>query len=255
VPDTDYTVRLPAFEGPLDLLLHLIERRELDITAISLGAVTDQYLEYVERLEEVEPSTLAEFLTVAAQLMLIKSRLLLPQPEPEDMPEEEDPAEALARRLEEYRQFKQVAAGLRDRETKGLRAYKRGGPLPEFPTRPLLEGIAPADLAQTLQTLLSQRPKVASVNRVIRPLRVTVAEKIELLGKILAKRKRIHFHQLLRRTSTRQEVIATFLAMLEMIKRQHLVVRQEHLFGEIMIELAPDPTSTPANEEDANQDS
>jgi len=183
VPDTDYTVRLPAFEGPLDLLLHLIERRELDITAISLGTVTDQYLEYVELLEEVEPSTLADFLTVAAQLMLIKSRLLLPQPEPEDVPEEEDPAEALARRLEEYRQFKQVAAGLRDRETKGLRAYKRGGPLPDFPTRPLLEGIAPADLAQTLQALLSQRPKVASVNRVIRPLRVTIAEKIELLGK------------------------------------------------------------------------
>jgi len=250
--ETDYTVRLPVFEGPLDLLLHLIERRELDITAVSLSAVTDQYLEYIGHLNEVEPRTLAEFLTVAAQLMLIKSRQLLPQPEPEDMPEEEDPAEALARRLEEYRQFKQVASGLRDRESKGLRGYTRGIPPPSLPTRPRMEGLAPADLAQTLQTLLAQRPRVASVNQVVRPIRVTIGEKIDLLRSILTKQKSLRFHQLIRRSSSRQEVIATFLAMLAMIKSRHLIVRQERLFGDITLEMVSNPP--PLNEQEGEQD-
>ncbi len=249
--EVDYTVRLPIFEGPLDLLLHLIQRDELDITAVSLAAVTDQYLKYVEQLEELDPRTLAEFLTVAAQLMLIKSRQLLPQPEPEEMTEEEDPAEALARRLEEYQRFKQVAAGLRDREDKGLRGYGRVTPATTLAPRLDLGDTGPADLAKTLQALLEQRPRVASVDKMVRPLRITVGEKIEMLRNVLSRRKTVRFHQLIRRASSRQEVIVTFLAMLEMIKQHRLVVHQERLFGEITLERASlDPTES-VNEEES----
>lgn len=251
-----YTVRLPVFEGPLDLLLHLIKHHKLDITAVSLAAVTEQYLKYVEQLEEIDPRTLAEFLTVAAQLMLIKSRQLLPQPEPEEMPEEEDPAEALARRLEEYQQFKQVAAGLRDREDKGLRGYGRVTPAPGPTVAPRLDlsDTGPADLAKSLQALLEQRPRVASVDKVVRPLRITVGEKIEMLRKALTRRKSVRFHQLIRRASSRQEVIVTFLAMLEMIKQHRLVVHQERLFGEIMLERVSSGPPEPVDEEESGND-
>ena len=248
---TDYTVHLPVFEGPLDLLLHLIERDELDITAVSLAAVTDQYLAYVEQLEEVEPRTLAEFLTIAAQLMLIKSRLLLPQPEPEEEPEEEDPAEALARRLTEYQQFKRVAAELQDRQEKGLRGYSRITPAPTPSPRLDLSDTTASDLAQTLRTLLSQRPRVASVDQVVKPLRITLSEKIAMLRAALKKRKKVRFHQLIRRARSRQEVIVTFLAVLEMLKQQQVIVHQDRIFGEITLERAPDAP----DEEESSDDS
>jgi len=248
---TDYTVRLPVFEGPLDLLLHLIERNELDITAVSLAAVTDQYLGYVERLEEVEPRTLAESLAIAAQLMLIKSRLLLPQPEPGEEPDEEDPAEALARRLAEYQQFKQVAAELHDRQAKGLRSFGRITPAPTPDPRLDLGDTTANDLAQTLQALLAQRPRVASVDRVVKPLRIKLSDQINMLRAALKRRRRIRFHQLVRRASSRQEVIVTFLAVLEMIKQQRVIVHQDRLFGEITLERAPE---TP-NEENGRNDS
>ena len=101
--DETYQVRLSLFEGPLDLLLHLIEREELDITKISLAQVTDQYLAYISQLEELHPETLADFLVVAARLLLIKSQILLPRPEAQPLAvDEEDPGEALARQLREY---------------------------------------------------------------------------------------------------------------------------------------------------------
>src|SRR5512137_283080 len=107
--DETYQVRLPVFEGPLDLLLQLIERERLDISVVSIAAVTEQFLIYVRQIEDIQPDTLADFLVMAARLVWIKSRILLPQPARPDDDEEEDPAEALARQLKEYKRFKEAA--------------------------------------------------------------------------------------------------------------------------------------------------
>src|SRR5512132_1468969 len=116
---------LPEFKGPLELLLSLIERRELDITRVSLGAVADQYLQLISAPGAIELSALADYLIIAAKLILIKSRLLLPQPASPETEVEEDPGDALARQLREYKRFKQAAVFLRERERQDLRSYPR----------------------------------------------------------------------------------------------------------------------------------
>ena len=131
-----YRVTLEVFEGPLDLLLRLVEREELDITGVSLAAVADQYLAYVAALQEVSAANLADFLVIAARLLLIKSRSLLPRPECEtDVSEQEDVGEQLAQQLLEYKRFKEVAANLREIEAVGLRAFSRIAPPPQMDRR------------------------------------------------------------------------------------------------------------------------
>src|SRR5512141_2479277 len=117
-----HSFRLPEFEGPLDLLLQLIEHREMDITQVSLATVADQYLEMISKPGAIELSGLADYLIIAAKLILIKSRMLLPQAE-EAATEEEATGDDLVRQLREYKMFKQVAAFLRERQQKGLRTY------------------------------------------------------------------------------------------------------------------------------------
>src|SRR5215207_1012312 len=126
-----YTLQLPDFAGPLDLLLRLIEKDELQITTISLAAVADQYLAYVRDLADPDPLTVAEFLAIAAQLLLIKSRALLPRPDPPVAIPDEDSGEQLARQLKEYQRFKQAAAQLRAWENEGRRTWERLTPPPQ----------------------------------------------------------------------------------------------------------------------------
>jgi segregation and condensation protein A len=149
---TAYRIELPAFNGPLDLLLHLIDRNELDITAISLAQVTEQYLQQIEQLKKDRIENLIDFLVIAARLMVIKSRALLPQtPTLADDEEEEDPAEALIRQLKLYKQFKQAANRLKEREETGLRTYLRVAPPPKLEGRLDLTGITINTLAQLFQ--------------------------------------------------------------------------------------------------------
>ena len=129
-PRSSYTVQLPVFEGPLDLLLQLIEHEELDVTKISLAQVTDQFLAYIKILESLNIADIAEFLVVAARLILIKSEALLPRPV-ERQPGEADPADELARQLIAYKRYKEIAGGLHEREAAGLRAYLRLAPPPK----------------------------------------------------------------------------------------------------------------------------
>ncbi len=153
-----YQIHLPVFEGPLDLLLQLIEREKLDISVVTIASVTDQFLAYVRQLEEVQPNILADFLVMAARLVWIKSRILLPQPSQGDEEEEEDPAEALARQLKEYKRFKDAAKMLREIEERGFHTYSRVAPPPELDTR-LAEGsITLADLVAAAQSALAGLP-------------------------------------------------------------------------------------------------
>jgi segregation and condensation protein A len=236
-----YQVLLPVFEGPLDLLLHLIEREELDITSVSLAQVTDQYLDYLALMEEPPAEVLADFLVVAAKLLLIKSRALLPRPPGILSTEEEDVGEDLARQLIEYRRFKRVAESLRDREEVGLRAYLRLAPPPRLERRLDLEDVTLDDLIAAVRQALAVAPPAPPVSEVVAPVAITIADRILAIRASLHERARISFNRLLAEATGRLEIIITFLAVLELIKSGHVDVQQDRLFGEIIIlsKLAP----------------
>lgn len=243
VEERPYEVKLAIFEGPLDLLLHLIEREELDITKVSLAQVTDQYLEYIGLLVELNAGALADFLVIAAKLLLIKSEMLLRRPPRAPGEEEEDVGDELARQLIEYKKFKEAALELRQREEMGLRAYVRVAPPPKLERpfgwaqdRPLdLGDISLADLVEAVRHALDVRPPIPSVSEVVAPFTITVAEKMALIEERLERHRRVSFNRLLAHAASRLEIIVTFLAVLELIKLKGIEVQQERLFGEIVI--------------------
>ncbi len=243
-----YQVKLPLFEGPLDLLLHLIEREELDITKISLAQVTDQYLAYISQLEELRPEFLVDFLVVAAKLLLIKSMVLLHRPEPELLTaDEEDPGEALARQLREYKRFKTAAQYLKDRATCGVCSYVRIAPPPRFPRTVDLSGVTLNVLLAAWQRVLLGQLEGETLLPGPAESTITIDDKMALLRHRLAQTHRIAFGSLLSEAHSRLEVIVTFLAILEMFKAQEIVLRQETLFNEIFIEAAPTSPLQPAS--------
>lgn len=247
VEERPYEVKLAIFEGPLDLLLHLIEREELDITKVSLAQVTDQYLEYIGLLVELNAGALADFLVIAAKLLLIKSEMLLRRPPRAPGEEEEDVGDELARQLIEYKKFKEAALELRQREEMGLRAYVRVAPPPKLERpfgrkrsdaqdRPLdLGDVSLADLVEAVRHALDVRPPIPSVSEVVAPFTITVAEKMALIEERLERHRRVSFNRLLAHAASRLEIIVTFLAVLELIKLKGIEVQQERLFGEIVI--------------------
>ncbi len=249
-----YPVHLPVFEGPLDLLLHMIEAQELDISVVSLMAVTDQYLKTLNELEEIEPGALADFLVVASRLLYIKSYHLLPKPRPPVEDEEEASGDALMRQLMEYRQFKEAAAALRAREEAGLRVYVRVAPLPEVERRLDLSNVSLEALRRALQRVLQRMPAEPPLPSV-KTYPITVAEQLENVRAYLRNAFAsnghgplcgVPFEALLSRSVTRLEVIVTFLAVLELVKLQEVEVMQDATFGEIY--LAPaSPASTGAD--------
>lgn len=240
-----YRVQLEVFEGPLDLLLQLIRREELEITAISLAAVTDQFLAYVERLhatnaasDSQRPTAMASFLEVAAQLLLIKSRELLPRPaDPDVDDDEEDPAELLAQRLREYAQFKAAARTLKQRDTAGLRSFVRVAPPPDLPRRVDLGDVSVADLVAAVRDALDeQSPPPAS--EVVERVTVTIEQRIGLIRSALRSQGQVVFQSLLRDCRSRVEIVVTFLGLLELMKAGEVTAVQADLFGEIIIQAA-----------------
>ena len=234
-PLKEFEIRLEVFEGPLDLLLRLIEQHELDITKVSLAAVTDQYLEYVRILQDIQADFLADFLVIAAKLLLIKSRALLPHPPSEDDVEEEDVGDQLARQLREYKRFKEVAMALAEREALGLRSYPRIASPPEIEPRLDLGDVSLDDLVSALREALNGQEPSVPVDRVVPPVRITLEERIEHVIRVTRYYKRISFRRLLKDSSSRLEIIVTFIAILELIKQGNLIVGQAKPFGRIMI--------------------
>ncbi len=232
----EYAVRLPEFEGPLDLLLQMIERAELDITRVSLAAVADQYLEFVTKPGNIELNALADYLVLAARLILIKSRSLLPRPKVDEDVEVEDSADALARQLREYRLFKKLAQTLREREQRGIHTFPRRAPAPKpVVTRPArISGLTFTALYNALRRTVKQNPTMPA-GSVIEPLRVSIHHRIARIRELAAQNPRIQFSALMREATTRIEVIVTFLAILESLKRKLIFVEQDELFGEIYL--------------------
>ncbi len=242
--NTAYTIHLPSFEGPLDLLLHLIERHQMEITTISLVAVTDQFLEYLRAWQSEEPpmARLAEFITIGAKLLYIKSRTLLPQPPREEEAQEADDAlaeaEELRRHLLEYKLAKEIARILREREAAGLMSFPRPGqviPPEEMLTwaPPKLVGLEVSALAAAFQRVLAER-KRSEPEEVPLPL-VKVSDKIAEIEAGLAAYGRVDFEDLLRSASNRLAMVVTFLAVLELWHQERIQVVQEGLFAGILI--------------------
>jgi segregation and condensation protein A len=233
-PTGGYTVTIPVYEGPLDLLLQLIEHAELDITVVALSQVTDQYLAYIHQMQ-VPAEEISAFLVVAAKLLQIKSEALLPRP-PVREAGEEDLGEALARQLQIYKRFKQLANWLDEREARHLRTYLRVAPPLKIEGRLDLSDITLADLLMAAEDIFAEEAEKQALGTVITAPRITIREKLTLIAERLGQTPNISFNSLFGRKPSRLEVVVTFLALLELIKRYRVAARQSGLFSDIEID-------------------
>jgi len=231
-----YLIDTEVYQGPLDLLLELIEKAELDITRLALAEVTDQYLDYMHRLQLENPSEVSAFLVIASRLLQIKSQALLPrQTDIQGLEEEEDLGEALARQLILYKRFKEIAYLLSERETEGLRTYLRMAPPPKLNIQPKLDitDLTLEQLIQAAKDILRSKPELAELNSVVSMPRITIRDRIQSILVKMHDIKKISFRLLLNNKSSRVEIVVTFLALLELVKRHILTAKQDSLFGSI----------------------
>ena len=236
-----FVLQLAAFEGPLDLLLHLLDQQRLDITEVSLLAVTEQYLAHLRAGEVVDLDALSEFIAVGARLLLLKSRALLPR-DPSEEPiagdDDEDPA-ALVARLQEYRRFKEAAEFLRALEVEHRQGYRRAATPPELPLPPGLDGVTLPTLVSLLQQALDRVPAPRPAPAVMPRERVRLADRVAALAARLEREGRVSFRALVVSAATRIDVIVEFLAVLELIKARFLEARQAEAFGDIELVRVP----------------
>jgi segregation and condensation protein A len=237
----EYKVKLEVFEGPLDLLLYLIKRDEVDIYDISIERITKQYLEYMEAFQVLNIDVAGEFIVMAANLLYIKSRMLLPrhQQMAEEDAEEDDPRWELIRQLIEYKKFKEAAGMLRNREAMQDHLFPRFPVVPELgPADNLLvEEVGIFDLINAFQKILKRLDKNKPEDlREIFEENFTVGDKIDYLLKVTSQGIAVRFEECFAESSSRAEIVVTFLAMLELIRLKQIRVRQENSFAEIWIE-------------------
>jgi segregation and condensation protein A len=234
-----YQVKLPVFEGPLDLLLHLIKEHRVDIYDIPIALITKQYLEYLDLLKELNLSVAGEFLVMAATLVQIKSRMLLPREEqPESAEAEEDPREELVRRLVEYQRFKDAAEALEDREAAWRDVFRREpAPLPQVELEEYELGeLSVFDLLTALRDVLDRVPdptimEVTVETLTVRDRMTAIIERFDAM----VEGERVRFHELFEGAATRTAVIVTFLALLELVKMHVLGLRQSSPSAEIEV--------------------
>ena len=235
----NYTVRTSVYEGPLDLLLDLIERAELDITAVSLATVTDQYLSSIKELEQLNADEISAFLVIAAKLLQIKSEALLPRP-PTRAPGEEDVGRALVDQLKLYKRFKEIGSWLNERQDANLRTFLRVAPPPKIEPKLDLSNLTLEKLIVAAQEAFAKEWNKQPLGVIIAAPRVTIREKIDLITKLMKEADRSNFRALLNQGATRLEVVVTFLAMLELVKRYRIQAHQEGLFSDIEIHRTDD---------------
>ena len=236
--ESDYKVKLEIFEGPLDLLLYLIKRDELDIYEISLERITRQYLEYLQAFKELNIDVAGEFVVMAANLIYLKSRSLLPvhvQPPEEDV-EEDDPRWDLIRQLVEYKKFKEAAAQLGVREAIQNNLFARAGESGAVPERPLGE-VSVFDLITAFNNVLKRLNQQEDLREIFEE-NFTVSDKIDLIMKMTATGVPLKFTELFANAASRTEVVVTFLALLELVRLKQLRLEQPEVFGEIELRRA-----------------
>ncbi len=239
----EYKVRLEVFEGPLDLLLYLIRRDEVDVYDISIERITSQYLEYMEAFQVLNIDLAGEFIVMAANLLYIKSRMLLPKDQQMGEPdaEEDDPRWELIRQLIEYKKFKEAAASLRSREQMQELLFPRSPTVPELPPANenlLIEEVGIFDLINAFQKVLKRLDAKREDLREIFAENFTVSDKIDFLLRVTAAGVPLRFEECFEGAASRAEIVVTFLALLELIRLKQLRVRQEGHLAEIWIEPA-----------------
>jgi segregation and condensation protein A len=240
----EYKIKFEVFEGPLDLLLHLIKKEEVDVYEVNLTRLATQFIEYIDVMRMLDLEIAGEFLVMASTLMYIKSRELLPKDlqAPTDEEEEgEDPRWELIRQLVAYKKFKDAASQLQ------LREIEQENTFPRLPARPEVAAPAPAKSEASLFDLIN------AVNNVLKRVgqrdnlrdifedKWSVSERIEYLVKLTAEKGLVKFSDLFANATSRSEVVCTFLALLELIRLKQLVCLQPEDFGEIEITKAPAP--------------
>lgn len=235
--DKDYKVKLEIFEGPLDLLLYLIKKDEIGIYDVSIERITKQYLDYINTFKMLNVELASEFIVMAANLMYIKSRELLPQTQqpPEEDADEEDPRWELIRQLVEYKKFKDAAQFLGQQEVKGDEFFATTPePLDLSAPVDVVGQVGIFDLIRAFQRVLKRFENTTNIREIVSD-RYTVADKIEHLLEIVPLGGRVRFESLFSDAASRVEVIVTFLAVLELMKLNHLMVEQEQMLGEIVV--------------------
>ena len=238
--DTDYKVKLEIFEGPLDLLLYLIKRDEIDIYEISLERITRQYLEYLQAFRELNIDLAGEFVAMAANLIYLKSRSLLPaeQQPPEEDAEEDDPRWELIRQLVEYKKFKEAGAQLQLRELERERVFGRGGDSSLLAGGPLrLEEVEIFQLINAFQNAVKRADARLELQE-IPGERFSVSDKIDVILQRVEAGGRISFSDLFEAAVSRVEIVVTFIALLELIRLKQVRAIQKNIFDEIEIAAA-----------------
>ncbi len=231
----NYTVHTPVYDGPLDLLLNLIEHAELDITSVSLAMVTDQYLAYINGLEQISADEISAFIVIAAKLLQIKSEALLPRPPVREVGEE-DTGQSLVDQLRLYKRYKEIGAWIYVRQQANLRTYLRIAPPPKVEAKLDLSNITLEKLVAAAEVAFQKEAEKKPLGDVIAPPRITIREKIDLIAKLMKEVERSSFRALINDGASRLEIVVTFLAMLELIKRYRIHAHQDDLFGDIEID-------------------
>ena len=239
-------VKLQVFEGPLDLLLHLIDKNKIDIYDIPIVEITNQYMEYIQAMEKEDLNIMSEFLVMAATLLDIKCKMLLPK-EVNEEGEEEDPRQELVEQLLEYKMYKYMSYELRDRQMDGEQVLYKD---PSIPNE-VLEYVEPVDLDELLGDLT-----LAKLNRIFKevmkkqvdkidPVRskfgkiekeeVTLPDRLDFVSEYARTQSRFSFRSLLEQQTSRTQIVVTFLAVLQLMKEGVILIRQEHAFDDILI--------------------
>ncbi len=229
-----YNIKIPVFEGPLDLLLHLIRENKIDIYDIPIALITHQYLQYIKMMKELDLDIAGEFLVMAATLIHIKSRMLLPPAEEVPPEEQEDPRRELVQKLIEYQAFKEAALSLRQREDEWTRVFQRE-PLSDSDKEDegiYLSDVNLFDLLEAFKKILDTAPpEVATITKET----LTVKDKMSLIMEILEGQETIRFEDFFKDGITRSQLIVTFIAFLELIRLGLIRAYQEREFGNIWV--------------------
>lgn len=240
------SIKLEAFEGPLDLLLHLIDKNKVDIYDIPIVEITNQYMEYIQEMQKKDLNVMSEFLLMAATLLDIKCRMLLPV-EVNEEGEEEDPRQELVEQLLQYKMYKYMSYELKDRQMDGERLMFKGETLPSevkeyqepVDLDVLLEGITLSRLNDVFQDIMKRQfnkiDPVRSTFGKIEKEEITVEDKMSYLNEYVKTHKEFSFSELLKKQKTKMQTIVTFLAILEMMKMGTISVKQENTFDDIII--------------------
>jgi len=234
----DYEVKIDAFEGPLDLLLHLIKESKVNIWDIEIVDITTQYLDYIQRMESLNLNIASEYLVMASELIEMKSKLLLPRHQEVEEEVEEDPRETLIQRLIEYQQYKDVTEKFKELSDVRKEVYtKIPDSLKEYQEDGVVKNsdVSLDDLVSAFEKFLKRKEKEKPLSTTVTKKEISVEERRKSIQKILHTRKKVDFFELFD-VITKEYIVVTFLAILEMARKSELYIRQENNFDKITVE-------------------